>query len=100
AIADLGVGERAGPQRGRAVRTQSDRAIERARGVVCAAHAQQRVSESLPAEQMVRENSDRALELRGGFRESLVAEQPTRFLDERVRHRLAHTPGYHERPLV
>src|SRR5438128_2743114 len=85
--------EGAAPQRGRAVRRKPDRLIERARGVVRPCHAQQRVAEPLPAERVLWIHGDRALETRGGLRESLRAKQRVAILHQRIRGSLAHAPG-------
>src|SRR5258707_10588763 len=73
------------PQRSRAVAAQSDRLIERARCLVRTAEAEQRVTESLPCDRVLREDLRGSLEAHDRVGILLVTEQHVRLIDDRVR---------------
>ena len=94
-VADLGVRDRAAPQRRRAVRAQADRLVESSGRLVGPAEAEHRVAQPLPGDRMLREQLAGALEPLGCVNKPLRTEVHVALLDEEVGRDLAHPSRYH-----
>ena len=76
---------------------KADRSIECARRLGRLAQAEKRVTESFPAERVLRKDDHRALEARRRVRESLGAEEIVRLVHQSVGRSLAHgLRSYHD----
>ncbi|MBK9034609.1 MAG: hypothetical protein IPL61_25635 [Myxococcales bacterium] len=92
-VAEVGVGERAAPERGGAVGLEADGAVERARGLGGARQAQERVAEALPGEVVLGEQHRGALVALGRAGEVALLKECVAFPRQTIGRHQAHVGG-------